>query len=738
MKTKYSELLEVYLVLKKALFDDFLKYNSVVNHAVLYEKAKKLADRLFVIGFVDNHSFTFILQQFHNQTEHNLYFFFKVYFETIDSPTSLFQEDAVLDALEISDKVLEIHILKLSSYNFFSEIDVNVLGYIFENTLNENVGIFQNKRKKEGVFYTSTDITQYIIEKTLGQICKNKRKELSIFEFSENECNTLTLQEYQYWLENLKIIDPACGSGAFLNEVLLFFIREHKKISDIVDISKLKNNLYGIDINPKSVENTQLSLWLCSEKQIKENRNIRCENALLLNWEVAFPEIMAQGGFDVVLGNPPYIKEYTNKKAFEGLHTHYCYQGKMDLWYFFGALALEIVKKESGLIGYIAPNNWVTNSGASKFRNIILQKGKLIEFIDFADFKVFDSAGIQTMIYVIQRTDNNENYVFDYAKIEDSKINHETNQLFLQKNPDSRFLYSKINLQKSQLIDKTFHFNDFNTQVILDKIAAKHNFSLNEKEIAQGIVAPQDVLNKSNQIILGEDFKVGEGIFVLDSSELLRLSFSEKEKKYIKPFYTPQELGHFIVNCENKYWLIYTDSSFKNSSKIEEYPNIKGHLDRFKQVITSDNRPYGLHRARNEAFFIGEKILSLRKCLKPTFTLTTFDCYVSQSYCIIKTKRINQKYLTALFNSNLFAFWLKKKGKMQGNVYQIDKEPLLNLPITVANEELQAKLINLVDKIIYEKIKEKIIFLKKEINETIYMLYELSEKEIRIIEKEIL
>src|SRR5690606_9029284 len=113
----------------------------------------------------------------------------------------------------------------------------------------------------------------------------------------------------------------------------------------------------------------------------------------------------------------PYIKEYTNKQAFDGLHNNPCYQGKMDLWYLFGALALQIVKKESGLIGYIAPNNWITNSGASKFRNIVLQKGKITEFIDFGDFKVFDSAGIQTMIYIMQRSNNNLNYQFAYSKV---------------------------------------------------------------------------------------------------------------------------------------------------------------------------------------------------------------------------------------------------------------------------------------------------------------------------------
>jgi hypothetical protein len=109
-------------------------------------------------------------------------------------------------------------------------------------------------------------------------------------------------------------------------------------------------------------------------------------------------------------------------------------------------------------------------------------------------------------------------------------------------------------------------------------------------------------------------------------------------------------------------------------------------LDQFQKVITSDNKPYGLHRARDERFFLGEKIFSLRKCKKPTFTFTDFDCYVSQTYFVIKTSRINQKYLTALLNSRLIYFWLKHKGKMQGDLFQIDKKPLMNIPIYKADK----------------------------------------------------
>ncbi|MFT5097466.1 MAG: hypothetical protein ACI9JO_001498, partial [Psychrobacter okhotskensis] len=132
-------------------------------------------------------------------------------------------------------------------------------------------------------------------------------------------------------------------------------------------------------------------------------------------------------------------------------------------------------------------------------------------------------------------------------------------------------------------------------------------------------------------------------------------------------------------------WVIYTDSSYKDKNSLDDFPLIKNHLDKFQKIITSHNKPYGLHRARDERFFTGEKILSLRKCVEPTFTYTNFDCYVSQTYFSIKTDRLSLKFLTALLNSTTMKFWLKYKGKMQGDIFQVDKEPLLGMPIKMSS-----------------------------------------------------
>lgn len=165
---------------------------------------------------------------------------------------------------------------------------------------------------------------------------------------------------------------------------------------------------------------------------------------------------------------------------------------------------------------------------------------------------------------------------------------------------------------------------------------------------------------------------------------------------------------------------------------------------------TSSNKPYGLHRARKEDFFKGEKIISLRKCSEePTFSYADFDTYLTQTYYMIKTTRLEIKYLLGVLNSKLIKFWLLHKGKMQGSNFQIDKEPILNIPIFKAPKKDDRKvLIELVDKIIETKKQRhksstssdedfydrKIVNLENQINSYVYRLYELNVDDISVVE----
>ena len=181
--------------------------------------------------------------------------------------------------------------------------------------------------------------------------------------------------------------------------------------------------------------------------------------------------------------------------------------------------------------------------------------------------------------------------------------------------------------------------------------------------------------------------RIGQGIFGLSEQEKDNLCLTNNELTLIKPYYTTEQIKRYVVYPRNRFWLIYTTSSFKNPDSMDSYPNIKRHLNLFRDVITSDNKPYGLHRARNEAFFLGEKIICQRKCVgAPSFSYADFPTYVSATFYVIKTERFNLKFLTGLLNSKLIAYWLRHKGKMQGSNFQIDKDPLLQIPIKSAKE----------------------------------------------------
>ena len=184
-------------------------------------------------------------------------------------------------------------------------------------------------------------------------------------------------------------------------------------------------------------------------------------------------------------------------------------------------------------------------------------------------------------------------------------------------------------------------------------------------------------------------------------SEINALQLTESELKLIKPYYNSSDnVSRYIVRTTDLS-IIYTTSAFKNPHSMDPYPHLKAHLDQFKDVITSDNKPYGLHRARVESFFVGEKIVALRKCAgKPIFAYANGENYMSATFYIIKTNRVNMKYLTGLLNSKLIEFWLKNRGKMQGANYQLDKEPLQQIPIAVPSIEVQTIIANFVDTII--------------------------------------
>jgi len=447
--------------------------------------------------------------------------------------------------------------------------------------------------------------------------------------------------------------------------------------------------------------------------------------------------------FDIVIGNPPYLMEgRIPKKAFA--HVPY-YQGKMDLWYSFACIGIDIIK-ENGILSFIATNNWFTNSGASILRNKILSETTLKSVVDFGALMVFENSSIQTMVMLLEKH-KRDSYQFDYRRITTAKPNQEHIKKILKRTPGTGLQYLQPVIVISALKDKFLVFSDTSAEAILDKIKKKKNFTLNKKsEIAQGIVPNPDVVTTKNiqripkGRITAENIHVGDGVFVIEKGTFAKLSATEK--KYVKPCYEPHLCERYYLGHNKKEIIYITKKNYKG-----DCPSLILHLSKYKEIMEQrrENQQkklsfYHLHWARMSSFFAkGGKILSVRKCRQPVFIYTEEEAYMMMSFNIIRSKRVNLKYLTAFLNSKLIAFWLRHRGKMQEPNYQIDKVPLLEIPIFVPDADTQDRIIRHADKILSAKQNNPqadTSKLEEQIDDFLYELYGLTDEEIKIVEGE--
>ena len=362
-----KQLYKDYAGFRADIWQNMVKNSPHSDRLLLFKKTQKLLDRFLFIFFAEDsgllppNSIFRIVRRWNLLQEEDayktLYDIFKQYFGYINAGRKgktaqddifaynggLFLPDNVLDNIVIDDDVLHFHVMKLTGYDFQSEVDVNILGHIFENSLNEIENVIarlegkeveknKSKRKKDGVYYTPKYITKYIVDNTIGKLCEEKKAELGIIEkdYAKGRRNRkketikkldARLQTYREWLRNITICDPACGSGAFLNQAIEFLIAEHAYIDELhaqlfgisivfQDVSNhiLEKNIYGVDINEESVEIAKLSLWLRTAQRGRKltslSNNIKCGNSLIddpgiagdkaFNWQKEFPEVFTE------------------------------------------------------------------------------------------------------------------------------------------------------------------------------------------------------------------------------------------------------------------------------------------------------------------------------------------------------------------------------------------------------------------------------------------------------------
>ncbi|MEZ4606428.1 MAG: DNA methyltransferase [Deinococcales bacterium] len=398
-----DRLYQDYKALRSEMIHALMADNPEVAALDIIQATQTILDRILFVAFAEDrgllpkNTLKSCVEEQSSWNPQPLWGNFKGLFRAIESGNDrlgipgynggLFAKDEVIEKLEVSDSLCE-SLTVLSGYDFESDVSVNILGHIFEQSISDleelkagfngqgKVDKKDQQTQKRRNFYTPTYITRYIVEQAVGSWLNDRKQEIGFTELpvlGEEDYASIKLiqrgkfkgtirynaniekhiqawEAYKTVLSNVKILDPACGSGAFFNEVFDYLYREGEAINNELavlnggqrqlfrwDTHIIANNIYGVDINRESVEITKLSLWLKTANRSEQltylDDNIKLGNSLIddvevagdlaFKWQEKFPDIMQAGGFDVVVGNPPYgahIESHT--KSF--LEKKYC------------------------------------------------------------------------------------------------------------------------------------------------------------------------------------------------------------------------------------------------------------------------------------------------------------------------------------------------------------------------------------------------------------------------------
>lgn len=721
--------------------EDTERANKNIKHN-LFKKSQKLIDRFLFIFFAEDrdllppNSTLKILEQWNKLKDLDayapLYDRFKLYFGYLDTGRKgtdkgaeifaynggLFKPDSILDSLQISDELLFKHTEALSKYDFESQVDVNILGHIFENSLNEIESVNaeiegvefdkqKTKRKKDGVFYTPKYITKYIVDNTVGKLCAEKKAELKIIdeEYTKNRKGRTTaklkelrdqLENYRNWLLQITICDPACGSGAFLNQALDFLIKEHQYIDELqasllgggfvfpdIENTVLENNIFGVDLNEESVEIAKLSLWLRTAQPRRKlndlSSNIKCGNSLIdskavagdkaFKWEDEFPQVFAKGGFDVIIGNPPYVRQELFKEFKPFFKENYkCYNSIADLYTYFIEKGIHLFN-EKGCFSFILPNKFIKASYGKEIRRVIKEESQVELLFDFDDFPVFEDATTYPLIFIFTKNVNKKTF-----------IHSEINKRIKSNDPIYELDVRSKSLDKEILNSDKWIFSNIETANIISKM--KDN-SIRLEELVNG------------KVLYG--LKTGcNKAFIIDENDY-KLIGSENLYKVV----AGREVKRYNLDFDNKY-LIYNDWYFDIESdvKLRDFMlQKKGMLENRAEVKQGKYPWWSLSRygSNNAKLLFEPKIIYPRinnQCNfyfdeKGEFLMSDNNFYLST----------DQKYLVPILNSKLIFYFISRSAPtLQGGFYDFRRDYVIDIPVKEINQEQKTKLSEYTDK----------------------------------------
>lgn len=734
-------------------------------------------------------------------------------------------------------------------------VDPEMLGKVFENLLEVQ------DRKSKGAFYTPREIVHYMCQESLiNYLCT----ELGVNEDNNNisDSTNLTKQDIEDFihhsdkisqleniatdkenenskykhifsdsiknnakaidkaLEDIKICDPAIGSGAFpvgmLNEIVRArialvesgFLPEAKKRTNYeYKRQAIQNSIYGVDIESGAVEIAKLRLWLSLVVDEEDIENIKalpnldykivCGNSLLgvernlfndalfkqleelkpqffnetrksekrrlkkqidatikeltkdgtFDFEIYFSEVFHEkGGFDVVIANPPYVGQKGNKEIFDTLKKtnqwNSFYERKQDLYYYFIVKGIKINNKK-GILSFIIPPYFTTAEAGKNLRKYIVENSRIYKIINLnGKIKVFDNASIDNLILFLDKRDEEHKILIEEPNFDDNNFMQNLYQY------ESKFSAKDLNSAEWYLYKTSKTFEIKNEQIIkLGQIAT----------ISPGIQTGCDKYTKKhNQIYNLNNCNIGDGIFVISDNEKNKLDLTKEEEQYLKPFFKNSDIFKYGYRQNKKEWIIVTNKI----DNIENYPHIKKHLIKYKEILDKRYRNFALINADKEGKwwylygyrpntnFDSEKIILPYRAKENIFTLSNNSVYASIDifYININDKNYAHKYVLGILCSSLLKFWLSKNCKVKGEILELYQKPLSEIPIKKADEQTQNKFISIVDKILaitqtddYLQNQEKQEAVKeyeKQIDFMVYKLYDLTYDEILTIDKD--
>lgn len=596
------------------------------------------------------------------------------------------------------DRVNPIYknLLTISSFDFSSEMDVNILGHIFENSIGDLEELKEDvkgRRKKEGIFYTPSYITDYICRNTIIPYLSKSGKSNTVEELI-NEYWGSEIEKLDQKVGEIKIIDPACGSGAFLNKAADVLLEIHQAIYHELYRNKkstlkpyfdavgkrreiLLENIYGVDLNQESVEITKLSLFLKVCKKDKKlpalDNNIKCGNSLIddpeytdkpFKWEEKFPEIFKNGGFDVVVGNPPYVRQEKIKEIKPYLKEHYeVYHGMADLYTYFFEKGLKILR-EGGFFSFIVANKFTRTKNDFRLRKFILEH-KFLTYYDYSSENVFEEVTTNPSVIMIK------NAFFD-----ENNIN----------------INDKFRIPQNKLDQGIWSFQDPKVFNLKDKIDSE---CIKLKEI-HGI-----------KIFRGVVTGFDRAFIINDNLRKVIISEDSNSKKIIKPLARGKDLKRYNLNYNNLY-LIFT----KRKIEINSYPAIKKYLSQFKERLTPRNEGQKIGRKPGDykwyeiqdttAYykeFSKEKIVWGNLSIRSNFAYSNDDLFITAPANLLTGG--NTKFIISILNSKLISFYFELIGaKVDSGYLEWKKNRVEQLPIYPATPEQQQPFIEKADQML--------------------------------------